>query len=184
MRQRPGWPSPALIISVVALIFAIGGSATAVTLSVTKHSISAVDLKKTVPGTLLPRAAFQQGNCPDPLPSSATTCNAVSLTMPAGGSRALVTGDGEVDNKSPGTAADAFCALLVDGAEVIHQVPSVGQAAQPSGFFTANDSTSFSLQFVTSPLEGSHTFGLRCSAGAGGPIQVLNTSLTAMTVRK
>ncbi len=184
MRQRPGWPSPALVISVLALIFAIGGSATAVTLSVTKHSISAVDFKKTVPGTLLPRAAFQQGNCPDPLPSSATTCNAVSLTMPAGGARALVMGDGEVDNKSPGTAANAFCSLLVDGTEVTHQVPSVGQAAQPSGFFTANDSTSFTLHFLTSPVERTHTFGLRCSAGAGGPIQVLNTSLTAMTVRK
>src|SRR5262249_3101396 len=94
------FPSPATVISLVALVFAIGGTAVAVTLDVPKHSVSLSDLKRTAAGRLLPRVAFQPGSCGIYLPTGTALvkCANVALTMPPGGARTLVIADGQIQN--------------------------------------------------------------------------------------
>jgi len=183
LKLRSYRPSPAMVVATVALVFAVGGTAAAVTISVSKHSISVGDLKKTAPGRLLPQVAFQHGaSCPVFPPSFPLTCEQVSLTMPAGGARVLVMADGQIQNDHTSEQALAECEITVDGTTAIGRTPGVGEAGQLTSGPVTNDRDDFTLHWVTAPLKGTHTFAFKCATLTGDP-RLEDTYLVAMTVR-
>jgi hypothetical protein len=188
-------PSPALIISIIALVVALGGTAFAAikigSKQIRNHSVRGKDVKKdTLTGTnidesslelaspapsspTIGRSAQQTGAC-DPETTTFVNCVTVTLTLPRAG-RVLLVGDGVAEDQGvPGS--EGACRFAADGTVVQGSTISVYASAPP-------DSEDFSATAVTSPLgAGQHVLKLACNQVSPEGIVFEDTQISAVAI--
>ena len=182
MQRLGSWrPTPALVIAVLALFVALGGSAYAVRQIngrlIKNRTIAGAKLKNNTLGdrqisdskvsgvmaaaTLGRSASDPDGNC-DPQGGAGgpfINCVSVSLNLPRDGRVLLVASGGQVNVQGSPTAGT--CRLSADGAVLAGTSQDVGDDV----FSHFNDEDNgFATNTVTGNLaEGPHTFALSCN---------------------
>lgn len=200
-------PSPAMIVAVVALVFAMGGTALAVVglngkqkrqvrslanqqinkkapkLSVAnaKHA----DDADTVAGEALNTFTIGRsttGAC-DPASAAFVDCGTVQLNLPRNG-RVLIVATAGFDGANSNAGYRGDCRLTADGTVVGAQISNgaAGVGAVQGVGFNGNSQAGTALSAVTGPLKaGTHDFALTCNQ-AGGSVEFSNNSVSALMV--
>jgi hypothetical protein len=206
MRRLPiTRPSPAMIVAIIALIVALGGTAYAAKKIGSKQlKKNAVTTKKIKNGAVtapkLANGVISQAAKTGVLARSTTTgcnpattaftdCGTVTLNLPDSG-RVLLLGDAGYDGSNSNSYSGA-CRLTADGTVVGPSI-TYGQAAMAvtgSGTpvvggagFNSNGQSGSGLNGVTTTLSaGKHTFSLQCNQN-GGNIQFEETGISAVAL--
>ncbi len=203
-------PSPAMIVAVVALVFAMGGTALAVVglngkqrrqvlqlanrqinkraprLSVANaknanHANNA-DNANTVANAAI--SSFTIGRSAtgscDPTGTGFVDCGTVSLDLPRSG-RVLIVATAGFDGANSATGYRGDCRLTADGTVVGAQVANGSTTGLGVGF-NANTQATTALSAVTGPLPaGTHDLSLTCNQ-AGGSVEFSNDTVSAVMV--
>lgn len=200
-------PSPAMVVAVVALVFAMGGTALAVVglngkqkrqvrslanqqinkrasgLSVAKaKSANQADNADTVGNAAVSSFTIGRsttGSC-DPASTAFVDCGTVKLDLPRSG-RILIVATAGFDGANSATGYRGDCRLTADGTVVGPQV-SNGSSTGTGVGFNGNQQATTALSAVTGPLQaGTHDLSLTCNQ-AGGSVEFASSSVTALMV--
>ncbi|HEY8000330.1 MAG: hypothetical protein ACHQJ5_05375 [Vicinamibacteria bacterium] len=180
MRQRP---SPAIVIAVVALAFAVVGSAIASTSGLDKitkskvRSIADKEIAKKAPGlsvahaaaadtvggksaaALAPSSGFDQNSAVVSLGLGFTTVASATITTSAPG-QVLATGSAELDGNVSGDGNRGQCMIAIDGtSSAFYELDLDDVGALNQG--------TVAVTFARTLPAGSHTAELRCTELSG-----------------
>jgi kynureninase len=166
-------PSASVVVAVVALVAALGGTAVAA------GKISFGSLSKETKQKVLPygASASQTGLC-DPTDATFKTC--VQATVKVSQQfqrRMLVIADGTYTTDAGG--AKGTCRLQADGQPIGTGVARIGDT---TAAHTGDNGDGFGLNAIATPLGGSHVYSLACNQGANN-LKIQDASITAITMR-
>jgi hypothetical protein len=166
-------PSASMVVAVVALVAALGGTAVAA------GKISFGSLSKETKQKVLPYGSSASQTVPcDPTDATFKTC--VQATVKVSQQfqrRMLVIADGTYTTDAGG--AKGACRLQVDGTPIGTGLARIGSAA---GDHSGDKGAGFGLNAIAQPLGGSHTYSLACNQGAND-LKIQDASITAITLR-
>jgi kynureninase len=166
-------PSASMVVAVVALVAALGGTAVAA------GKISFGSLSKETKQKVLPygASASQTVTC-DPTDATFKTCVQATVKVSAQFQRRmLVVADGTYTTDA--TGAKGTCRLQVDGQPIGTGVARIGST---TATHTGDNGAGFGLNAIAPSLGGSHTYSLACNQGAND-LKIQDASITAMTMR-
>jgi hypothetical protein len=172
-------PSPALVIAVLALIVALGGTAYA-GITIRKNSVGTKQLKNGAvttpkikngavttaklgnPGQYTTASGATQSSTATPITSAAATIGNPIQIKTTGTKRLIASAAVHATNGTAGTGVYLVCRITIDGTAGVNDTAY----ASPAGGFTVVDAS-------VSPLAsamvgaGTHTVTLSCSAAGG-----------------
>lgn len=148
-------PSPAMIVAMVALIAAVGGTAYAAT------KITYKTLDKDARNKVLPIGKSKTTSECDPTSTDYLDCGTLTLKQSQEfPRRTMIVVDGTFS--TDGTGARGECRLVVDNASTPVNNAFV-KLGDNSGVHTNDYHAGFGLNTITSPLGGSHTYSVKCN---------------------
>lgn len=146
-------PSPSMIVAMVALIAAVGGTAYAAT------AITYKGLDKDARNKVLPIGKAKTTSECDPTTTTYLDCGSVTLKQSEEFPRkSMIVADGTFST-SAGTARGE-CRLEVDGVLVNNAFAKLGD---PGGTHITDYHAGWGLNTITAPLGGSHTYSVKCN---------------------
>ncbi len=155
MRKLFKKPSPAMIVAMVALVAALGGTAYAA------KKITFKGLDKDARNKVLPVSNTKTTTECDPTTTTYVDCGSVSLNQSAAfPRRTMIVVDGAFS--TDGTSSRGECRLEVDnsGAAVNNAFAKLGDN---TGVHTSNYHAGWGLNTITAPLGGKHTYSVKCN---------------------
>jgi hypothetical protein len=166
-------PSASMVVAVVALVAALGGTAVAA------GKISFGSLSKETKQKVLPYGSSASQTVPcDPTDATFKTC--VQATVKVSQQfqrRMLVIANGTYTTDAGG--AKGTCRLQVDGQPIGTAVARIGSTDDGH---TGDNGAGFGLNAIAQPLGGSHTYSLACNQGTNN-LKIQDASITAITMR-
>jgi hypothetical protein len=164
-------PSPALIVAMVALIAAVGGTAYAA-------AVNYKQLSKDARNKVLPVGKSKTtGEC-DPIDTNYVDCGSVTIKQSeAFPRRTMIVADGTFSTN--GTASRGECRLEVDGQLVNNAFAKLGD---PNGQHVPDYHAGWGLNTITTPLGGARTYSVKCNEQAGG-IKFHDIQISAIGIR-
>jgi hypothetical protein len=148
-------PSPAMIVAMVALVAAVGGTAYAAT------AITYKTLDKDARNKVLPISKAKTTTTCDPTTTDYVDCGSVTLKVSeAFPRRTFIVVDGTFS--TDGTSARGECRLVVDDATtpVNNAFAKLGDS---TGVHINDFHAGWGLNTVTAPLGGSHKYSVKCN---------------------
>lgn len=166
-------PTPGVVIGVIALVAALGGTAIAGT------KIQFGSLSKETKQKVLPygASATQATTC-DPTGTTFKDCVSAKLNVSKSfPRRAMIVADGTFTTGA--VAAAGTCRLTVDGQQIGTELMHLG--AQPNAHEGVHGD-GFGLNAIAQSLGGSHTYALSCNETQSN-IEIQDATITAITLR-
>jgi hypothetical protein len=164
-------PSPAMIVAVVALVAALGGTAFAA-------AIGYKQLSKDARNKVLPVGKSRTVTTCDPVDTNYVDCGTVTLKhSEAFPRKTMLVVDGTFS--TDGTSSRGECRLEVDGTLVNNAFAKLGDT---SGVHVPDYHAGWGLNTITSPLGGSHTYSVKCNEQESD-IKFHDVQLSAITIR-
>lgn len=167
-------PSPAMIVAMVALVAALGGTAYAA------KAITYKMLDKDARNKVLPVGkAKTTGEC-DPVDSNYVDCGSVTIKQSeAFPRRTMIVADGTFSTN--GASSRGECRLEVDnsGTPVNNAFAKLGDA---QGEHVPNYHAGWGLNTITSPLGGARTYSVKCNEQEGN-IKYHDIQISAIGIR-
>ncbi len=166
-------PSAGLVVAIVALVAALGGTAIAAG-KVTFGSLSKETKQKVLP---YGSSASQAVPC-DPTDANFKVCVQANVKVSQQFQRRmLVMANGTYTTDAGG--AKGTCRLQVDGQPIGTGVARIGSTDDGH---TGDNGAGFGLSAIAQPLGGTHTYSLACNQATNN-LKIQDASITAITLR-
>ena len=152
-------PSPAMIVAMVALFAAVGGTAYAA-------AITYKQLDKDARNKVLPVGKAKTTSECDPVDTNYVDCGSVTLKQSEAFPRkTMIVVDGTFSTNASSSRGE--CRIEVDssGSPVNNAFAKLGDT---QGHAVPDYHAGWGLNTITSPLGGSHTYSVKCNEQAGG----------------
>jgi hypothetical protein len=164
-------PSPAMVVAMIALIAAAGGTAYAA-------AITYKNLDKDARNKVLPIGKAKTTSECDPIDTNYVDCGSVTLKQSEQFPRkTMIVVDGTFSTNA--TSSRGECRIEVDGALVNNAFAKLGDN---QGYHVPDFHAGWGLNTITAPLGGSHTYSVKCNEQAGG-IKFHDIQISAIGIR-
>lgn len=175
MRKVFKRPSPAMIVAMVALFAAVGGSAYAA------KAITYKTLDKDARNKVLPVSKAKTTTECDPTNTTYVDCGTVNIKQSEQfPRRTMIVVDGTFSTN--GNASRGECRLELDntGAAVNNAFAKLGDSN--GGVHPTNYHAGWGLNTITAPLGGNHAYSVKCNEQAGN-IKYHDIQISAIGIR-
>ena len=171
-KQLTRRPSAGVVIGVIALVAALGGTAIA------GNRIHFDMLAKDTKQKVLPYgSAASNVNC-DPTTQTYATCVQTNLNVSKNfPRRAMIVANGTFTT-GPAAAAAGTCRLTMDGA----QIGAVTRLGAGMNTHEGERGAGFGLNTIAPSIGGNHAYALQCNETEGN-IKIQDSSITTITLR-